>query len=160
MRVTIAAASALIAASSLSTQPLAQTVAPTALPDLSTAPQAAGTWVYSSAADGTTATFFDAASRPQLVIRCTRATRNVSISKPASAAAPFLFVWTSSATRNVPASFDPATARITAILGVTDTLLDAISFSRGRIGVGVSGSPALVVSFSPEPARVIEDCRV
>ena len=159
MKVTIAAASALIAASSLNAQTVA-TAPPAAVPDLSTAAQAAGTWSYSSAAGGTTATFFDAASRPQLVIRCTRATRNVSISKPASGAAPFLFVWTSSATRNVPASFDLATAQLTATLGVTDNLLDAISFSRGRIGVGVSGAPALVVTFSPEPARVIEDCRV
>ena len=68
-------------------------------------------------------------------------------------------MWTSSATRNLPASFDPATARITAQLCGVDPLLDAIAFSRGRIGVGVGGTPALVLPAWPEIARVVEDCR-
>jgi len=40
-----------------------------------------------------------------------------------------------------------------------DGLLDAMSFSRGRIAVTVSGTPMLVVPAWPEVARVVEDCR-
>ena len=62
-------------------------------------------------ADGSEATFADAIGQPQLSVHCTRATRRVTIAKPASAAAPFLDVWTSSQTRSLPASFNPATGR-------------------------------------------------
>ena len=83
----------------------------------------------------------------------------MTIAKPASAAAPFLNVWTSSLTQSVPSSFNPATGRLTIGLGAYDPLLDAIVSSRGRIGVSVSGQPALVVPAWAEAARVIEDCR-
>ena len=64
---------------------------------------------------------------------------SVSISKPATAAAPFLSVWTSDMTRNVPATFNPATATVSAATDAYDPLLDALAFSRGRIAVSVSG---------------------
>ena len=156
MRITIAAAFALTAASALH----AQTAAPAPNGDLGYATPSAGTWSYAAVADGTEASFRTASALPQLTIKCTRSTRRVTISKPATGAAPFLLVWTDSLTRNLPASFNPATARISAELAVTDPLLDAISFSRGRFAVGVSGAPTLVVPAWTEAARVIEDCRV
>ena len=83
----------------------------------------------------------------------------VTVAKPASGAAPLLMLWSTSGSRNLLASYNPATARITAQLASTDTLLDALAFSRGRIGVGVSGTPPLVAPAWPEIARVVEDCR-
>jgi hypothetical protein len=151
MRLTIAAASALIAASSLRAQPV--------VADLSTATPVAGSWTYSSTSGGSEASFVNASALPQLTIRCTLATRRVTVSKPASGAAPFLSLWTSAQTRNVPASFNPATARISADVNAYDPLLDAIAFSRGRFGASVSGQPALIVPSWAEPQRVIEDCR-
>ena len=151
MKLRIAAAFVLIAATSLHAQ--------TAMPDLSTATPIAGNWTYSSTLDGSEAVFVNAAAQPQLTIRCTRAPRRVTISKPASGAAPFLAVWTSAQARNLPASFNPATARISADLSAYDPLLDAIAFSRGRFGVSVSGGPPLVLPAWAEPARVVEDCR-
>jgi hypothetical protein len=68
-------------------------------------------------------------------------------------------VWTSSNSLSIPASFDPLTNRISASLPAYDGLLDAMSFSRGRISVTVSGTPMLVVPAWPELARVVEDCR-
>ena len=127
--------------------------------DLSTATPLAGAWTYAAVAGGTEATFANASSQPQLTIRCIRAARQIAIAKPASGAAPFLSVWTSTAVRNVPASFDPATARISINLTAYDALLDALAFSRGRIGVAVSGLPALIAPAGPEIARVVEDCR-
>jgi hypothetical protein len=152
MKLRIAAAFALAAASSLHAQ--------TAIADLSTAATVAGSWTYASKPDGSEASFVNASALPQLTIRCTRATRQVTISRPASGAAPFLNVWTSAQTRNLPASFNPATARLSATVAAHDPLLDAIAFSRGRFAIGVSGTPAIVLPAWAEPARVIEDCRV
>ena len=147
MRLSIAAAFALAATSSLPAQ------------DLSTATPIAGNWTYAATADGSEAVFANASGNPQLWVHCTRATRRMSIAKPATAAAPFLNVWTSSLTRSVASSFSPATARLTIDLAAADPLLDAIVSSRGRIGFTVTGQPSLVVPAWAEAARVIEDCR-
>jgi hypothetical protein len=150
MRFAIAATLALAAASSLS----AQTVA-----DLGTATPIAGNWSYAATVDGSEAIFANASSIPQLWVRCTRATRRVSIAKAASAAAPVVDVWTSSLTRSAAASFNPTTARLTVDLDANDPLLDAVASSRGRIGFTVAPQPPLVVPTWAEVAHVIEDCR-
>jgi hypothetical protein len=154
MRFWVAAAFALIAGSSVD----AQTVAPTL--DLGTATPIAGSWVYSQSSAGSEASFVNASAMPQLTIRCTRATRRITIAKPASAAVPFFTVWTSAQTRALPASFNPATQRLSSDVVAYDPLLDAIAFSRGRFGVSVSGAAPLVVPAWAEVARVVEDCRV
>jgi hypothetical protein len=154
MKLLIAAALALTAASSLRAQ------AAPPIPDLSTATALGGNWSWAQTTDGSEATFNDAYAHPQLTIHCTRATRRVSINKPASSAAQYTGVWTSSQTRNLPASFDSKTAQLSAQLAAFDPLLDAIATSRGRIGFTVSGTPALVVPAWAEIARVVEDCRV
>ena len=133
MRFAIVAALALTAGSSLAAQ------------DFGTAAPIAGAWIYAATGVGSEARFADASGNPQLWMQCTRATRRVTIAKTASAAAPFLNVWTSSLTRNVPASFNPATARLTVELAPFDPLLDAIATSRGRVGFSAGTQPALVV---------------
>jgi hypothetical protein len=151
MRLSFAAALALIVPAALSAQ--------VATLDLSAATPVPGNWTYTAAADGSEAVFANPSALPQLWIHCAKATRRVSIAKPATAAAPFLQLWTSSAARGIPASFNPLTNRITAELPAYDPLLDALAFSRGRIGVGVTGLPTLVAPAWPEIARVVEDCR-
>jgi len=151
MRFAIAAVFALTAESSLAAQ--------TAAPDLAAATPIAGNWTYVATNDGSEATFANAGGFPQLTVHCTRATRRVNIAKPASAAAPFIDVWTSSQTRNLPASFNPATGKLTIELEANDPLLDALSNSKGRLGFTVAPQPALVVPAWPEVARVVEDCR-
>jgi hypothetical protein len=151
MRGSIAAALALAASATLHAQPVSL--------DLSAATPITGRWTYTTVAGGSEATFANPSAMPQLTVRCTRATRRVAIAKPAARAAPFLAIWTDSSARSVPASFDPQTGRLTADLAAYDPLLDALAFSRGRIGVTVTGVPALVVPAFPEVARVIEDCR-
>jgi hypothetical protein len=154
MRLAVAAAIAALSVSSLSAQTAAP---PAAATDFTYAIPLAGTWIYAST--GGEATFLSASAMPQLTIRCDRTARRIGISKPASVAVPFLNLWTSTAARNVPASFDPATKRQTIQLAAYDPLLDALAFSHGRFAVYVSGSPALVLPAWPEVARVIEDCR-
>jgi hypothetical protein len=156
MRLAIAAALALVAASSLQ----AQTVPTAPATDYSAAVPLTGAWNYAPSPGGSEATFVDASAHPQLILTCSRATRQVTIAKPATAAAPFLFVWTTAQVRNLPASYNPATYRLGATVPAFDPLLDAMAFSRGRFAVSVSGQPALVVPSWEEVARVVEDCRV
>jgi hypothetical protein len=155
MRIAIAAAFALAAASSVHAQ------GPAASPpaDYSTAVPISGNWTYSPLAGGSQAVFLNAAAQPQLTISCARATRQVTIAKTATGAAPFLNVWSTSQTRNIPASYNPATGLLSTTIGAYDPLLDAIAFSRGRFAIGASGQPALVLPAWPEVARVVEDCR-
>jgi hypothetical protein len=155
MRIAIAAAFALTAAPML----VAAQPAPV-LSDLSYEKPMPGTWIYSPTADGSEASFVDAESHPQVTIHCTRSTRRVTISKPVAAAAPFMWVWTSAQVKNVPATYDSATMRVTADFGPFDPLLDAIASSRGRIGFSTSGLAATIVPQWAEVGRVIEDCRV
>ena len=155
MQVKTLAALALVAAASAHAQ--APTTAQVAT--YAYAVPIAGSWAYRPVAGGSEAVFTSASAQPQLTIRCARSTRRVSISKPASGAAPFLFVWTSSNTRNLPASFKPATAELVAELAMMDPLLDTIAFSRGRLAFSASGSAAIVLPAWPELSRVIEDCR-
>jgi hypothetical protein len=153
MKLSIAAALALTAASSLAAQ-----TAPPAI-DLSTATPSDGNWNYTPVAGGSQATFVNLSMQPQLTIQCARGTRRVTIAKPASGAAPYLAVWTSTQPRNLLASFNPATGMISATVSAYDPILDAIAFSRGRIGFSVSGQPTLVLPAWAEVARVMEDCR-
>jgi hypothetical protein len=148
MRLQIAASLALFAACSASAD------------DLSTAVPAMGNWGYAPATDGSEAVFTNASGSRQLWLHCTRATRRITISRAATAAAPSINVWTSSQTRSVASSFNPATGRLTIEVAAFDSLLDAIASSRGRIAFTVGPQPPLVVPPWAEPARVIEDCRV
>jgi hypothetical protein len=151
MRFFVLAALALMPAASLQAQ---------ASPDYSTALPVGGTWSYAATADGSEATFANASGQPQLTIRCTRSTRRVGIAKPATGAAPFISIWTSAQSKSAPASFNPATNRLTADFAAYDAFLDAIAFSRGRAAFSVGTAPALVVPTWSEISRVIEDCRV
>lgn len=147
MRFSIVATLALCAASPIHAQ------------DLSTATPIAGNWTYSASSDGSEAVFTNSTANPQLWVHCTKATRRVSIAKPATIAAPFLDVWTSSLTQKVASSFNPATGRLTIELTNYDPLLDAIVSSRGRVGFTVGTEPSLVLPVWAEAAHVIEDCR-
>src|SRR3954447_21498188 len=144
-----AALAALAAASSLA----GQSVDPKLMTPLE------GNWTYSTTPDGSQAAFANASSLVQLSLYCTRATRQVRISKPAAAPASSLTVWTSEMSRNLPAGFDAASGRINSQLTAYDPLLDALALSRARIAVSVPGAAPLVLPSAPEITRVVEDCR-
>ncbi|MEO7655704.1 MAG: hypothetical protein ABIS23_08470 [Sphingomicrobium sp.] len=144
-------------ASSLAAQ--VPTPANPAIADHSLSLPANGTWSHLVNSSGSEARFLDAAARPQLTLACHRATRVVTIARPASGAAPFLQVWATSLRRNLPASFNPATGQLRASLSASDSLLDALAMSRGRIAVGIVGKPAIVAPVWGEIARVVEECR-
>jgi len=140
----------------LSTSSSAQ--APAAI-DLESVQPIAGQWVYRSLPAATEADFVDAAGTVRLMIRCNRAGRTVSLIRTGvAAAAPTLSVWTTSASRSLPSSFQ-STKELTATLAATDPLLDAIAFSRGRFATGAAGAPMVAVPVWAELSRVVEDCR-
>ena len=128
--------------------------------DFNTARFAPGSWGYQAMAGGSMARFVDTTGTARLVLQCTRATRRVSVSLTSSAPAASLSLWTSIASRNLPARFEANAMRVTAELPAYDALLDAIAFSRGRIAVTMPGGVPLVVPAWPEPARTVEDCRI
>lgn len=113
------------------------------------APVAYGTWSWRPLPGGSEALFQDAAG-PQLIIRCTLASRTVSLVRTGAIGGAPIVVRTTSAERTLPA---------TATLGARDPLLDDVAFSRGRISVEVAGAARLIVPSWPESARAIEDCR-
>ena len=137
---------------------IAQTVA--TAPNFNTVRVAPGSWGYQSTAAGSMARFVDTTGTARLVLECTRATRRVSISLTSTAPAASLSLWTSIASRSLPARFEANAMRVTAELPAYDALLDAIAFSRGRISVTMPGGVPLVVPAWPEAARTVEDCRI
>jgi len=128
--------------------------------DFSTARVTLGSWAYQSMPDGSMARFVDTTGTARLVLQCTKTTRRVTISHTSAAPAASLSVWTSSASRNLPARFEANAMGVTAELPAFDALLDGIAFSRGRIAVTMPGGVPLVVPAWPEAARTIEDCRI
>ena len=113
------------------------------------APVTDGSWSWRPLPTGSEAIFQDYRG-PQLVLRCTMATRTVSLIRTGAIGGAPVVVRTTSAERTLPH---------TATLGARDPLLDDIAFSRGRIAVEVAGAPRLIVPSWPESARAIEDCR-
>lgn len=139
---------------------LAQAAAAAPAADYSFAQPVGGNWSYMPLADGSEARFTDASNNVQLALRCARSVRRVTISKPATAPAQSLFVWTSGMSRTLSApGFDAAAGRLNVQLSANDALLDAMVFSRGRVAVAAGTSPPLVVPPWPELARLVEDCR-
>jgi hypothetical protein len=151
MRSALAAAFVLIAASSLHAQSIA---------DLTTTPTLPGEWTYGQSADGSEAVYKDANATPQLWLLCTRVTREVSVARPAAAAASVINIWTSTTSQSLPATYNAATGRVSISKYAFEPLFDAMAFSRGRIGVSVGTDAPVVVPSWEEVARVIEDCRV
>lgn len=112
-------------------------------------PTNAGVWTWRGTPEASEASFTDSRGI-QLVIRCTRATRRVNFSRVGAAAGQPIRIATTSSERQLP----PGN-----MLLASDPLLDAISFSRGRLWVDVTGMMPLVLRSAPEPARAVEDCR-
>ena len=117
--------------------------------DWRVAPVEPGSWRWRPLPTGSEAIFQDHRG-PQLILRCVRATRTVSIIRTGAIGGAPLVVRTTSAERTLSS---------TATLAARDPLLDDIAFSRGRISIEVAGAPRLIVPSWPESARTIEDCR-
>ncbi|GAA4010325.1 hypothetical protein [Sphingomonas humi] len=112
-------------------------------------PVTAGSWTWRGSPEASEATFSDSRGS-QFTMRCTRATRRVSFSRIGAAPTSPIRIATTSSERQLP---------LGNMLLASDPLLDAISFSRGRLWVDVQGMMPLILRSAAEPARSIEDCR-
>lgn len=127
-------------------------------------PLTPGDWTYGSVPGGSAARFGRSSEAPDLVVRCDRATRTVSLERSAAAApgtAAVMAITTSAGNRalsatSVAQASPPASI---ASLPARDGFLDKMAFSRGRFIVSVTGTARLVLPSWPEFARVVEDCR-
>ena len=128
--------------------------------NLEAAPASLGAWTYNSQAGGSEAAYVDAIGTARVTLRCTRATRRVMLLAVSAAPAGSATITTSNVSRSVVPGYDAATRRITIDLPFSDALLDAIAFSRGRFAITIGGGVPLVFPATPEPARVVEDCRI
>ena len=124
--------------------PLAAQNAPPLFDSTRTAPLSSGQWSYAATATGSEARFGALFS-----IRCDRVARSVTLRRTVAASGA-MTIGTDLSVRTLPA--DGVTA-------ITDPVLDAIAFSRGRFIVRSGGGSQLILPASPEAARSIEDCR-
>lgn len=131
---------------------------PAASTDWRDIPLTPGDWRYVPTAGGSSALFGRAGSPPDFAARCDMASRTVSLSRTATAAAPATMAITTSAGNRALAA-TPGAGALAATLAARDPFLDKMAFSRGRFIVAVTGTARLVIPSWPEFARVIEDCR-
>jgi len=115
-----------------------------------------GNWRYSGAAGGSIAAFGPPGGEPLLSLRCEQATRTIEIARAGGAGSAT--VRTTSTSRVLPLAAT-AGGRSVARLPASDSLLDAMGFSRGKFVVEGAGAPALVLPAWAEVLRVVEDCR-
>ena len=117
-----------------------------------------GGWAYHYLTGGSEAVFTDSTGTRRLALRCDRGRHVVSVVRAGvQAPASSLAIWTSTASRSLPARF--AANELVADLAASDLLLDAIAFSRGRFATSAAGAPLVAVPTWAEVTRVIEDCR-
>ena len=148
-----AAASALVFPS-----PTLSQTAPSAALDVEKVRAVAGNWSYRPIGGGSEADFSDSGGHVRLTVRCTQATKIVSIIRAgALAGAQFLTITTSYGSRNLSAGF--AAGNLSAAVAANDLLLDEIAFSRGKWAIANPGVSALVMPSWADVARVVEDCR-
>jgi hypothetical protein len=122
-------------------------------------PLTPGSWSYRQDARGSIALFGRVGGDADFTIRCDRTRARVYLSRRGDMAVP-LTIRTSSTVRTLDALPTGGTPAYLAVeLGVRDSLLDAIGYSRGRFVVEGAGLPSLAIPAWAELLRVVEDCR-
>ena len=121
-------------------------------------PVTPGDWAYRRDDRGSIALFGAVGNDAAMTLRCdrTRATLYLSVRGPAANTT----VRTTTVNRTI--AFQPtggSTGYAATALTTTDSLLDAMAFSRGRFVIERAAQPPLVVPPYAEIGRVIEDCR-
>ena len=108
-----------------------------------------------------TATFTAATGAAIVTLACDRTQNRVLFSRRGDAAAALpLAVATTSTSR--PMLSDPTfkgSGWLVVPIATSDSLLDALAFSRGRFALETAGQETLYLPAWPEISRVVEDCR-
>lgn len=137
----------------------APTPAPSPPPDWRDAPLTPGSWSYGTGAGAPIASF-GAGNQALFTVRCDAARRQIVLARTGIAAGNVMTVRTSFGSRGLPLAAEAGSPQLVARVAANDKLLDDIAFSRGRFTVLVPGTAMLFLPAWPEPARVVEDCRI
>ncbi len=121
------------------------------------APQTAGDWRWRSAGGESFAEFSSSAGVMLVQFNCTADGDMVLAVANRWPGASGLRVRTETREALVPTG--DREGWLEARMAASDTLLDAIAFSRGRFALEVQGGDALYLPSYPEITRVVEDCR-
>ncbi len=118
-----------------------------------------GSWVYRRDERGSIALYGAPGADALATLRCDKADARIFLSR-ASDRGGTMTVRTSSTSKSLtvqPAGGKPAYAA--SEIGVTDPILDALAFSRGRIALELNGALNIAIPVWSEIGRVVEDCR-
>ncbi len=122
-------------------------------------PQTPGDWRYGPIAGGTAGSFGEAASEPRFAIRCLRRGEIELVRYGNFAGDDAMTVRTESVSRRVaglPMTDNPS---LRAVLPASDSLLDAMAFSKGRFAIEARGVPTLIISASPAATESVRPPR-
>lgn len=117
-----------------------------------------GRWQYRPGTPISSAAYEDGQA-PSFVVQCDSGQHRVTIMRQGTTAE--MTISTSSRTARFPTGHVELEGRAMSavILNANDAFLDAMAFSRGRLGIAAPGLDPLAIPAWAEPARVVEDCR-
>jgi len=121
------------------------------------APVAPGDWSYSQSGAGSVAQFGASGGTPLLTLRCTAATRQITLQRPGAVSASAVTIRTTAGALQWPST--ASASGISVVRAASDPGFDWIAFSRGRISIEANGMSRLIVPVWAEISRVVEDCR-
>ena len=123
-------------------------------------PLAAGNWVYRTDERGSIAYFGEAGRDAVLTLRCDKGRGRIYLSRASHNVDIKMTIRTSSESKTLAAASTGASPPyLAADIMPTDSILAAISYSRGRIAIESGGDVNIAVPVWAEINRVIEDCR-
>lgn len=138
--------------------PLAPRPAPLAA-DWRDWPVTPGRWTYTRDERGSVALYGQTGTDAVALLRCDARAGRMFLSRAGTVAGP-LTVRTSSIARTVQmGATGGEPPYVAASFAPTDSLLDAMAFSRGRFALDQPGTSPLALPAWAEIGRVIEDCR-
>ncbi len=118
-----------------------------------------GSWSYAKDDRGSIARFGAPGKDAIVMLRCDKGRARVYLSR-AGTAGGSMTVRTSSTSKAVamqPTGTQPS--YVVSEIGVSDSVLDAMAFSRGRIALELAGAQNIAIPVWSEIGRVTEDCR-
>ncbi len=123
-------------------------------------PLTAGNWIYRTDDRGSIALFGPTGGNAIVTFRCDKNRGKIFFSRAGAGSNGQFLIRTSSMAKNFPAQNTGADQPYMASeIAPNDPILDAISYSRGRIAVEVSNLQSIAIPNWAEMSRVIEDCR-
>jgi hypothetical protein len=121
------------------------------------APVTPGDWSYSQAGADSVARFGASGSAPLLTLRCTAATRQITLQRLGAGSASTVTIRTTYGALQWPSA--ASTIGISVVRAASDPGFDWIAFSRGRVSIEANGMPRMIVPVWAEISRIVENCR-